>query len=141
MSKSLIGVTPLHNRVLVGIYDDGDTTMQLGGKTFFLLDDTNFGNDRDTHTKHPGIRPRWAMVLAVSNKVHEVGDVSVGDKVYLDKLTWSRGVNAPIDGGSHKVWSVDVEDILVVGGSDNFSDNDKIQLTRLYPNWESWGIE
>ena len=38
MAQTLIGIRPLNTRILVGIYDDGDTVMMLGGKKFFLLD-------------------------------------------------------------------------------------------------------
>jgi hypothetical protein len=138
MAKTLIGIKPLHERILIGIYDDGDTTIKLGGKTFFLLDDSSATKDRDIHVKHQGVRSRWAIVLAVSDTVDEYGYISVGDKVLLDQLTWSRGIFAPIDGSSRKVWSIPSEDVLLVGGSDNFTDTDKVQIKRLYPNWESW---
>jgi len=137
----MIGIKPIQNRVLVGIYDDGDTTMTLGGKTFYLLDDSSANKSRNIDTKHQGVRPRWAVVLAVPDSVVEYDNVHVGDKVYLDQLKWSRGIKAPINDETRKVWSIPVEDILLTGDGSTFTENDLIQIKRLYPNWELWPIK
>jgi len=137
----MIGIKPIKNRILVGIYDDGDTTIMLGGKKFFLLDDSSATKDRDINTKHQGVRPRWAIVLAIPDNEVDYGDINVGDKVYLDELKWSRGIHAPIDGKNRKVWSIPVEDVLLVGGGTHFTDEDKLQIKRLYPNWETWTVQ
>jgi len=111
----MIGIKPIQDKILVGIYDDGDTTIMLGGKKFFLLDDSSATQKRDIHTKHQGVRPRWAIVLAVPDSEDSYGDIKVGDKVYLDQLKWSRGVTAPVNGDSKTVWSIPAEDILLTG--------------------------
>lgn len=140
MAETLIGIKPLHERILVGIYDDGETHMMLGGRKFYLLGDSMAGMERDLHSKHPGVRPRWAIVLSVSDKVQEHGDVKLGDKVLLDELKWSRGMKAPLPGETTgTVWSIPLEDVLLVGDTDeSFSDIDKQQIAKLYPDWESW---
>ena len=137
----MIGIKPIHDKILVGIYDDGDTTIMLGGKKFFLLDDSSATQKRDIHTKHQGVRPRWAIVLAVPDSEDSYGDIKVGDKVYLDQLKWSRGVKAPVNGDSKTVWSIPAEDVLLTGDSTNFTKEDKLQISRLYPNWESWTVK
>lgn len=140
MAETLIGIKPLHSRILVGIYDDGDTTMQLGGKTFYLLDDSSATKERDIHTKHQGVRPRYAMVLSTSDQVQKTGEVKPGDKVLLDQLTWSRGMKANLNKKTvGKVWSIKIEDVLgVIGDDKTFTESDRQQLTRLYPDWEEW---
>ena len=69
MAKSMIGLKPLHSRILVGIYDDGDTSMMLGGKKFYLLDDTSDAMKRSYEHRHAGIRPRYGIVLSISDHV------------------------------------------------------------------------
>ena len=142
MAETLVGIVPLHSRILVAIYDDGDTTMMLGGKTFYLLDDSSATKDRDIHKKHQGIRPRWAMVLATSDSVQKTQEVVPGDKVLLDQLTWSRGMIAHLNGGSTtgKVWSIPIEDVLGVTDG-KFTETEQQQLTRLYPDWETWEVQ
>jgi len=137
MAKSMIGIKPLGERVLVGIFDDGETTMMLGGKKFYLLGDDTDRLGRSHEQKHPGIRPRWGMILATSDTVHRIGDVQVGDKVLMDQLKWTRGVMASINGATRKVWSIPVEDIMGISDG-GLTDIDKEQLARLYPNWETW---
>lgn len=138
MAETMIGIKPLHDRLLVGIYDSGETTMMIGGKKFYLLSDTSAGMDRNVEVKHPGIRPRWAIVLAVPDELVGQG-VSVGDKVLLDELKWSRGINAGVnEDGRGNVWSIPFEDILLVGSSDEFTDSDREQIVALYPDWEKW---
>lgn len=140
MAQSLIGIKPLHNRVIVGIYDDGDTNILLGGKKFYLLDDTDAGKTRDSHQKHAGIRPRWGIVLSISDTVEEHGNIKPGDKILMDQLTWSRGMNAHINGGNlGKVWSIPTEDIIGVSDT-GFTETDKDQISRLYDGWESWEV-
>jgi len=136
MNKTLVGITPLKNKVIVGIYDNGDTHLMLGGKKFYLLDDTML-EKRTTHeSKHAGIRARWAIVLGVSDTNT---DVSVGDKVLLDELKWTRGVTAHVGDNIVKVWSIPVEDILLID-TDSFTDSDKEQIKILYEDFDNWKI-
>lgn len=139
MAETMVGIRPLHSRILVGIYDDGDTVMMLGGKKFYLLDDSSADKKRDIHTKHQGVRPRWAIVLAISDDVQQ-NDVlvKVGSKVLLDQLKWSRGVAANIHGDRTKIWSIPVEDVLLVGEGEEFTEMERDQITRLYKGWETW---
>lgn len=137
MAETLIGIKPLHHRVLVGIYDDGDTVMMLGGKKFFLLDDSSANSKRDIHVKHQGVRPRWGIVLAVSDWVIQYQLVRVGQKILMDQLTWSRAIPTDIHGDRTKIWSIPVEDVLLIDESE-FTEMDRDQITHLYAGWESW---
>lgn len=130
MSDNLIPFRPLSaDRVIVFIYDDGNKSVELsdGRKLIVGLQDTNFDSLHDvTDGKHPGIRPRWAIVTAV----HEDGDgeVKVGDKVFLDTMKWRRGVLA--GGGARKIWDIKSEDILLV--DDNGLDDDEMKIVSDY---------
>jgi hypothetical protein len=141
MAETLVGIRPLQSRILVGIYDDGDTVMMLGGKKFFLLDDSSADKKRDIHVKHQGVRPRWAIVLAISDDVQQ-NDVlvKVGSKVLLDQLKWSRGVAVNIHGDRTKIWSIPVTDVLLVGEGEEFSAMERDQISRLYQGWETWTV-
>ena len=70
-------VRPLPDRVLVHRMEYGDQKTKSG-----LIIQNDDGKDR-------GVRPRWATVYAVGNKVDEV---SVGDRVLISHGRWSRGV-------------------------------------------------
>lgn len=140
MAKTMIGIKPIHERVLVGIYDDGDKTIMLGGRRFILLDDTMLDKNRSLDKKHQGIRPRWAIVLAVSDTVQELGEIVVGNKVLLDELKWTRAIPANIHDTRGKIWSIPAEDILGIENT-GFLPEDKEQISRLYPNWETWTVE
>lgn len=138
MAESLVGIKPLHTRILVGIYDDGDTSMMLGGKKFYLLDDSSATKERDIHTKHQGVRPRWGMVLAVSDHVQKTGEVKPGDKILMDQLTWSRGMKANLNKKTvGKVWSIKIEDVLGVSDQ-KFTETEEAQIDRLYEDWREW---
>ena len=110
MAETLIKARPLGKFILVDIYDDGEETVDLGnGVKFILLNDTDFGRDRDlSQEKHAGIRPRWAKVLATTDLAEESG-IDVGMKVLLDTMKWSRGVQYD---GRTKLWRIPVEDVL-----------------------------
>lgn len=137
MATSMIGIKPLHERILVGIYDDGETYLMLGGKKFWLLGDDTDRLGRSVEQKHPGIRPRWGVVLAVPDVVQETGDVKVGQKVLLDELKWSRGVTARLHGEDTKVWSIPFEDVMGLYDGE-FTEKEIEQIEKLYPNWQSW---
>lgn len=140
MALSAIEVKPIHDRIIVGIYDDGDATMMLGGRKFYLLDDTRLKDGRTANQKHTGIRPRWAIVLAVSDEVEQTGEVKPLDRVLLEFGEWTRAVPATIDGKTTKLWSIPVTKVLGVTPS-NFSDNEREQISRLYPEYEAWQVE
>ena len=141
MAKSMIGLKPLHSRILVGIYDDGDTSMMLGGKKFYLLDDTSDAMKRSYEHRHSGIRPRYGIVLSISDHVEEnYPEVTVGAKVLMEHGRWTRGMYAHVNGDEEKtarVWSIPVEDVYMVmdGG---FKENELEQIARLYPDWQTW---
>ena len=116
MAESLIPAHPLENNkdILVDIYDDGAQTVSLGPgkKSLILLPDDSFGRSIDvSESKHPGIRPRWGMVLATTDYAEQCG-IHVGDKVLLDTMKWSRGAVYSNDG--RKLWRIKADDVLIV---------------------------
>ena len=136
MAESLISVRPLHDRVLVGIYDDGDTTILLGGKKFILLSDTEFSPElkrNQTKDTHVGIRPRWAVVMATTGGQ----DVKPGDKVFLEFGEWTRAVPVTLDGHDTSLWSIPVDKILG-HMDDQFTEAEMAQIERLYPRFQEW---
>lgn len=137
MANTEIGVTPLHKGVFVNIYDDGIWPIQLGSKTFYSLPDTDFGPDSiygKTTTKHPGIRPRWARIVAVSNEAEEAG-FRIGQKVLLEHLDWSRAAWVG-NQMNQKFWRVDYDKILGVD-DDGFTSYEKSRLSGWNPHHES----
>ena len=135
MPETLIPVRPLAHRknVLVDIYDDGAQTITLGEgkKPLILLPDDTFGRDFEKaseYSRHPGIRPRWAMVVATTEHAEKLG-IAVGDKVLLDTMKWTRGVVYGDDG--RKLWSIEADDVLLVD-DDGFSDS---ELDHIQSRW------
>lgn len=117
MAESLIPVKAIENNkdVLVDIYDDGAQTVSLGPgkKSLVLLPDDTFGRNMDNieDTKHPGIRPRWGMVLSTTDFAEQLG-IHVGDKVLLDTMKWSRGAIYSEDG--RKLWRIKADNVLAI---------------------------
>lgn len=112
MQENLVPFRPLGERVLVYIYDDGMSTVDIGGGKRLItgLQDTNFDSIHDvTEGKHPGARARWALIIGINENTT---DVELGDKVLLDTMKWRRGVFA--GAGGRKVWDIPVKDILLV---------------------------
>jgi hypothetical protein len=112
MTDNLVPFRPVGDRVIVFIYDDGNDAVDIGGGKMLItgLQDTNFDTLHDVvGGKHPGIRPRWALVTAVGD---DTTTVAVGDKVYLDTMKWRRGLVAAE--GGRRIWDIAVEDILLV---------------------------
>jgi len=145
MALSLIGIRPLNNRLIVGIYDDGESAIMLkGGHKLYTLSDTDFGPllDRNkTRDKHVGIRPRWAIVLSVPDEAEKDDGIKTGDKVLLEFGEWTRGI--PIrfkDGTSSRVWSIPTDKVLGTAGTVEYTEMEKEQITRLYSGWESWEV-
>jgi hypothetical protein len=92
--------------------------------------DDTFGTDelaRDVENKHPGIRPRWAIVLATNERVEESG-IKCGDKVLLDTLKWTRSVVYDME-NDKKCWGIKVDDILMVD-EDGFTE-DELEILAI----------
>lgn len=113
-------VRPMYNGVFIDIIDRDITTKDLGnGKVLHLLNDDAFTGPHDPMTStHPGIRPRWARVLAIGPKCD--GSVKLGDLVLCDTLKWSRKIPLGRDGQTVVYfWSIKEEDIIMVDDSAN----------------------
>lgn len=139
MAETMIGIRPINTRILVGIYDDGETTMTLGGKKFFLLDDTSANQKRDITTKHSGIRARNGIVLAISDHVQKEGAVKVGDKVLMEHGRWTRAIKAHLNKSEEisKIWSIPIEDVYGID-DEPYDEAELAQIAKLYPDWETW---
>ena len=75
MQENLVPFRPLNDRVIVYIYDDGMSSIDLGNGTRLItgLQDTNFDSIHDvTDGTHPGLRARWALVTAVNENTTDV---------------------------------------------------------------------
>lgn len=143
MASSLIGIRPLNNRLVVGIYDDGDSAIMLkGGFKLYTLADTDFSPllaRNKTRETHVGIRARWAIVLSTSDEAEKDDGIKPGDKVYLEFGEWTRGIPIHMkDGTSARVWSIPTDKVLGTAGTVEYTEIEKEQITRLYPDWESW---
>ena len=124
MAETSIGVLPLHYNLLVLIYDTGANVLSFGDKQFYVMED--FKLDKETMKRydvqnhsHPGIRPRWAKVLAVCEGAEDVG-VKIGSKVLLEQLEWSRPII--YNESRQKCWKIPLEKVLLV---DNEGFNEK----------------
>jgi len=114
--KTAIGIVPLPGQLLVDIFDRGNKEIKLaGGKKLWLpSDDDMKGVQNAVDHRHPGIRPRFARVLATSTEAEEAG-ISVGDEVLIDTLEWSRGVRyARVQGINMQFWRVFADKISLV---------------------------
>ena len=112
--ESTISLNTLGKYVLVNIYDTGEGTIDLGGgKKLILLNDVSFADDNLTSSQssHPGIRPRWAVVVAVNQYAKDRG-IRVGDKVLCDTMKWSRAFE--YDARGNRTWRIPAEDIMLV---------------------------
>jgi hypothetical protein len=133
MPESIIGIRPIKDWVLVDIYDDGERlTRFAGGKKFWLPSDDKFDHHaikRGTDHKHSGIRPRWAMVVAVGEHAEQRG-IAVGQKVLCDEMKWTRGFQNTVTNA--RAWAIKTEDILLVD-EDGFDEDDLEKLAPRYP--------
>jgi len=136
--KTEIGVFPLGDAIYVDIYDTGAKQINVGkGKFIITLHDTDFGTDTfhkntsKTH-KHPGIRPRWARVIATNEESEKT--VKVGDKVFLDELKWSAP--CPIPGyPDRKFYRIETKDILAVDDEGFTQDELRAIKARAQGSW------
>ena len=95
---------------------------------------------RSVDQKHAGIRPRYGIVLAITDEVARIApDVKLGHKVLMEHGRWTRGMTAKVDGHTTKIWSIPVEDLYGVEGK-TFTKEEKEKITKLYPEWKSWEI-
>jgi len=137
MGTTIMGHRPLGDYMLVNIFDDGDTTVDLGnGVKFIMLSDSMFGEDhmkRSVEDSHPGIRPRWAIVLATSDLAEEFG-IRVGDKVLCEQMRWSRGME--FDNSSRRVWRILPDNILGVD-EDGFTGDELEKIQKWLEAKES----
>ena len=78
-----------------------------------------------------GIRPRWAMVVAVGPEQH---DVKVGEFILVDHGRWTRGVAVEMEGKPAVIRRVDAKDILLSSDEphtdDTFSSAQQARLDR-----------
>lgn len=132
MPKSIVGIRPIKDWVFVDIYDDGQKLSMFGGKPFWLPSDDKFDHHaikRGTDNKHSGIRPRWAMVVAVGEHAEQRG-IAVGQKVLCDEMKWTRGFQNNIT--KNRCWAIKTEDILLVD-EDGFDEGECVKLSEKYP--------
>jgi hypothetical protein len=116
MGQTSIGLTPLHSGVIVDIYDDGTIPIHFGkGHKLFMISDAelNSPHARDGHTKHAGIRPRWAIVTGLSDEALEQTGLKLGDKVLCDTNKWTPGFRYE-PGNPRKAWWIKHTDIILV---------------------------
>jgi hypothetical protein len=117
---SVFSVRPIHDFVFIDIIDRNVTTKDLGGgKVIHLLSDDTFGTGPhdSMHSRHPGIRPRWARVIAVGPEAED--DVEVGDLILCDTLKWGHGIPLGRDQLRQvQFWRINVKDILLVDKHD-----------------------
>ena len=140
MAKSLIGILPIKDWVLIDIYDDGESFYAIetdrGTFKLWMPPDSTFGENsmkRGWDTTHPGIRGRWAMVIATTDKAEEDG-IRVGQKVFCEKLKWTRPFE--YDKKSHlKVWGISREDIILID-LEGFTEDEELELARRYSDLE-----
>lgn len=82
-----------------------------------------------------GIRPRWAMVVAVGP---EQKDIEVGQFILVAHGRWTRGVTIEMDGKEAVIRRVDANDILLVSDEpmydETFSDAQQARAAR--PSYE-----
>lgn len=93
-------IKPLGNTILVHNMEYGERKTASG----LVIPDDN--------GKESGIRPRFATVYAIGNKIDYL---NVGDKILVAHGRWTRGVKVKeTDGSSTTVRRVDPKDILLV---------------------------
>ena len=101
--------------ITVDIYDDGEQEYEIApGKSLILLDDSTIEKDprkNPTDRRHPGIRPRWAIVLATTPYAQKLG-IEEGQKVLCDTMKWRRGIYVS-DNTNRRVWFISADDVAL----------------------------
>lgn len=141
-TETIIRVRPIEGFVLIDIYDRGMRIMsnRATGSNIILPSDDMIDDMRrhQVDSKHPGIRPRWGRILAVSQEAKEAG-LHVGDDILADTLKWSRGVNyARVKGQTRKFWRLAVEDVLLHSsdGRDEYIAEVRADMAQAEFVWE-----
>lgn len=135
--ENLISLAPLHDNVIVGIYDDGSTPINIGGKEFYTMSDDKLENAVDNvvvkERKHRGIRPRWGIVLASGDGPRRDG-VYPMTTVLMEQMEWSRAVSyTDAKHGNIKVWKIPGDKIMMVSDLSMLTEHDKNRIRKLYP--------
>lgn len=120
MSSEDLKLRPIQDEkrtiITVDIYDDGEQTYEIApGKSFILLNDSSISKDPDknpTDRRHPGIRPRWAIVLATTPYAEKMG-IEVGQKILCDTMKWRRGIYVN-EYSTKRVWFISADDVAFV---------------------------
>jgi len=128
IAQTQIGILPTKGRILIDIFDTGEKVIKLGGKDFIILGDTKLESHHTTmENSHPGIRPRWAKILATSIEAEKDG-LKVGDVVLCEQLRWSRKLKY-----NDVVFSmIPVEDVIVVDETVRETDFTRVDLINKY---------
>ena len=131
--QTAVNYKPIGDWVFIDLYDDGETVTKMGDYNWIWIGDDKFGSEdlvqgRDYDNTHRGIRPRWGLVVGVSDKAAE--DVQVGQKVLCDQMKWTRGFQYDRDSNA-KLWAIKAEDILMVDET-GLTDDEVDMLERKY---------
>jgi hypothetical protein len=113
MNDSLVGLHSVQDNILVVIYDDGNKSVTLpdGRKLVVGLTDTDFDQHSNVDSTHPGLRPRWALVVSINERAKQLG-ITLGDKVLCEQLEWSRGFHFDMSG--RRLWRISADKILAI---------------------------
>lgn len=119
--------------ITVDIYDDGEQTYEIApGKSLILLNDSSISKDPDknpTDRRHPGIRPRWAVVLKTTPYAEKMG-IEVGQKVLCDTMKWRRGIYVN-ESTNRRVWFISADDVSLVD-PEGLDENEQKKVARRY---------
>ena len=119
--------------ITVDIYDDGEQTYEIApGKSLILLNDSSISKDPDknpTDRRHPGIRPRWAVVLKTTPYAEKMG-IAEGDKVLCDTMKWRRGIYVN-DSTGRRVWFISADDVALVD-PEGLDENEQKKVKSRY---------
>lgn len=137
---TLIKIHAPKKAILVDIFDKGGAALVLkSGQQIWLPSDEGIhGVQKDHGNTHPGIRPRWARVLAVSEEAAEMG-ISLGDMVFCDTLKWSRRLPYASFPGKEPLyfWRMLLPDVLLIDseGRDAYVDSLRARLNEAQWIW------
>lgn len=122
MTDSLVGMRSVQDYILVIIYDDGNRAITLpdGRQLIVGVKDTDFDTHNSADSSHPGLRPRWALVVSINERAKQLG-IALGDKVLCEQLEWSRGFM--FDTSGRRLWRIPADKILAID-KDGLDDNE-----------------